>query len=201
MLEIYHRPNSKRARESAFLSCLCDYYPEAKHKKEDFSFDESCLNCLINKEALVSALRKDCYLPDNRRKDFIEKLSNLPPQLKVATYPSRISFDFVVCKDGQPYFWEFHEEQHRTLQDRRPKKLFKPDGTPICVERGLQRFVRDVWKAQYFRPYTIVWSDWFEANKEIYKPVLRDGFNECAEPKKFSFKRFCEGLSGGDTGE
>jgi hypothetical protein len=199
VITIHHSPNSRRAREQAFLEKLTERFPDATIEK-GYLLDPRYLECLVCRDTLIQQLRSDKLLPENRKKEFIERLKqeDVPPKLKVATQPTRISIDFVVCEDGRPYYWEFQEKQHRNLSNRATRCVYGPDNKEIAIERGLQRLIRDVWKVQCLRPYTIIWFDWFEKHKTSYKPELMSGTHEYCEDDKFSFQKFCrvEGQTG-----
>ncbi len=156
--------------------------------EENFLVDPAYLDLLVDTGRLIRGLQRDTKLPAARRQRCIDILKNCPPQIKVASDPARVSFDVVVAADGVPYYWEFHEEQHRRLTVDRPKKIFAPDGAPVEVPRFLQRLVRDVWRAQHFRPYTIVWSDWFARLSPPYQTGLEPGFREFHLAGAFAFQ-------------
>jgi len=47
----------------------------------------------------------------------------------------RISFDLVVEQDHRAYYWEFHEEQHRSLSVERPSLVYGQNGEELRVPR------------------------------------------------------------------
>jgi hypothetical protein len=192
MLTIYHRPNKSRKREAAFFHALKRQFPEANPSK-DLVLPDLPDKC-VDRDQLIVWLKADTLLSDAKRQDCIKRLQarRCPPQLKVALEPSKISFDFVIVQGDKTWYWEFHEEQHRTLKDARPKQVFARDGKPFDVPRYLQRLIRDVWRVLYVRPYTIVWFDWFAANQAIYLPSLQDGLYEFHLSDRFSFREFCQ---------
>jgi hypothetical protein len=192
MSRIYYRPHRNHHREAAFFNALKKGFSEAKVINESYEVDPKYLNCYIKTHRLIAWLQADKLLPYRKREQCIEVLSNCPDQLKVALTTSRISFDIVVVQDEKAYYWEFHEEQHRKLPDSRRKKVFTSNGTAIEIPRYLQRLIRDVWRALYFRPYTIVWYDWFACNEKNYEPCLFTGFREFHDSENFSFQAFCQ---------
>lgn len=192
MTVIYHKPHKDRVREAQFFTTLRGYFPNVKVVEQSFSIDRKSLDSLVNTEKLLAWLHADKLMPAAKRRKCLEILKSCPPQLKVALDVSQISFDFVLVQNGQTYYWEFHEEQHRKLTVERIQMVFAPDGSPFHVPRYVQRLVRDVWRTLYFRPYTIVWSDWFAANHGTFRPLLSDGFQEFHKISKFSFGVFCQ---------
>ncbi len=153
--------------------------------------DPAALDCLISTRGLLACLNADCCLPTVKRQECIDLVRTLPAQIRVAIELFRISFDIVVEQNGQPYYWEFHEQQHRSLLDGREKSIYGLNGEEYRVPRFLQRLVRDVWRVQAFPDFTIVWYDWFKTYKQSYKPVLSSGFREYRLPSQFSFEAFC----------
>jgi len=191
MTTIYYKPHRSRKREAQFFRTLSSQFPEATIRQEGFSINRDRLQELVDTHALVTWLETERLLPDAKCKQCIHVLKGCPAQIKIALKASQISFDIVVVRDQQAYYWEFHEEQHRRLTVSRTKKVFATDGRAIEVPRYVQRLVRDVWRTLHFRPYTIVWSDWFEENQLSYKATLGEGVQEFHKEGKFSFRRFC----------
>ena len=134
--------------------------------------DSNELNLYVDKLKLMTALTDTSLLSPAAKGRCYEALQNCPIKLKVALSTSLVSFDIVFKHEGKFYYWEFHENQHRSLQGSRPRDVFSPLDEPFKVPRGLQRLVRDVWRTEHFQPYTIVWHDWFAQNQNEYKPSL-----------------------------
>ena len=148
------------------------------------------LDCLVDTKKLIHSLRIEQKLPAAKKTKCLEILESCPPQLKVALQPNKISFDIVVVDEGSPTYWEYHERQHRNLSVDRAQSVYDAGSDPIIVPRYLQRLVRDYWRVQNFEPYGIVWSDWFEQNRNQFKPIIKDGFHEFGLPNKFNMKEF-----------
>lgn len=195
MTTIYHRPHPNTTVEPRFLAALQREFPEATISKGRYVVDTRYLDCLVDKNELVAQLRANSLLPSKCCDNFITILETLPPKLKVATTVSDISFDFVIERDGQFFHWELHEKQHRSLKGglRRGRtfNVYSPSNEPKSVPRGLQRLVRDTWRAKYVEPITIVWADWFLSEELRYRPALLEGFNEFHTEGSFSFGQFC----------
>jgi hypothetical protein len=191
MLTIYYKPHPKRTREAAFHDALLKQFSDAVWRKENYLIPSAYLEKVVDAHQLIAWLEAETLLPSKKRQQCIQMLKGGPQQLKVAVQVSRISFDIVVVADERAYYWEFHEEQHRKLTVARKSKVYTLDGTAVEMPRYLQRLVRDVWRTLYFRPYTIVWSDWFEASAATYHVALSDGFQEFYKVGSFSFRRFC----------
>jgi hypothetical protein len=82
--------------------------------------------------------------------------SNVPITIRVATVPEGISFDFAIIEDGKPLLLiELHEKQHRTLSVTRPALIYDEYGRPVEVPRFVQRIIRDVWRLQVTRTYSV----------------------------------------------
>jgi len=192
MLTIYHSFHKKRNDESDFFGTFQTAFPDAIITNDNFRVESRYLNCFVEKEMLSKWLSEDDLLPRTRRRYCLENLRHCPDRLKVCLDSTRILFDIVVVHDDRKYFWEFHESQHCRLTDNRDSRVYAPDGSKFVIPRYLQRLIRDVWRAQYFTPYTIVWSDWFANNRGNYRPVLLDGFNEFCINGRFSFRSFCQ---------
>jgi len=192
-MHVYYKPHASRSSERAFFDHLVAHFPEAKVIDENFLVPNYTMSCTINKGQLTKALQKDIYLAPNKRRECIDILSACPNELKAVVDPKSISFDIVITTTQQTYYWEYHENQHRSLNVTRPQAIYNStSNTPIIVPRFFQRLLRDVWRALYFQPYTIVWKDWFDRHKSTYKPALQTEFNEFSQTDKFSFKRFIE---------
>jgi hypothetical protein len=192
MTTIYYKSHKNRNREVTFFNTLRACFPGATIVNQDFPIECKYLDCFVDTDKLIAWLEADQLLPTTRRRKGIETLTKCPPQIRVALRHHPLSFDVVIVQNNLPYYWEFHEEQHRELTDARRQKLFTPYGNSFGVERYLQRLVRDVWRIQYFRPYTIVWSDWFSNHQATYQPLLLDDFQELHESDEFSFQAFCQ---------
>jgi len=191
-MKIFCCPNTKRIHEAAFFSVLKKQYPEAEVINENYSTDSAYLDKLIDRDDLISKLRADLLLPEKRRLGCISILETLPPHIKIANNVSRVSFDLVVRSDNITYYLEFHEEQHRKLKEKRCKSVFTPQGNRLLVPRYLQRLIRDVWRAIYFRPFTIVWWDWFTVQANDYRPQLLEDYHEFVLEGQFSFRAFLQ---------
>jgi hypothetical protein len=189
-IRILHSPHKSRQRENKFAAFLADRFGSTP-VNERFTFDPAALNCLISTPRLLACLDADCCLPTVKRQECIDLVKKLPTQIRVAKEPSRISFDVVVEKDGHAYYWEFHEEQHRSLSVGRASPVYRPNGEELRVPRFLQRLIRDVWRVRTFSDFTIVWCDWFETCQQSYNPIITSGFREKHLRDQFSFKTFC----------
>lgn len=107
--------------------------------------------------------------------------------------PSQISFDVtIVDEEGQPHFFEFHEEQHARMSVSRPAVVYDALGAPITVPRYIQRLYRDIWRLEHVRPFQVLWADWFDENWRTYRPALMPGVHEYALPGKPRFTTFLD---------
>ena len=193
MITIYHRPDRAAQSEAAFVQAVQQHFPCADYCAENYQISLSYLDKYVQREQLLAALDRDTRLPARRRGQCRAILADCPPALRVAHDPGRISFGMVITADGETYYWEYHEDQHRRLTVTRPQKIYDAaTGKAIAVPRFLQRLVRDIWRLRYFRPYTVVWKDWFERQQTSYRPQLQAGLHEYVQRQQFSFVAFYE---------
>ena len=191
-MNIFHSPRANCVGESLFVCFLRKHFPNANYVEESYPIQVEYLENSVSAQSLIAALEQDHYLPNAAKETCLEILTNnCPPNIKIALNPNRISFDVVITLDKETFYWEFHEKQHRNLADPRNKQIYNAENDEvIIVPRYLQRLIRDVWRFQNFRPYTIVWQDWFVANCYTYKPQLQAGVHEFYLPDEFSFSEF-----------
>lgn len=188
---IFWTPWENRRRERSFVEFLrCRIVGELVSRP--FKLDGAYLERKLDKSHLLSWLEADRLLPTAKRDQCIALVQAFPPQIRVATETSPISFDIVIERGDDTYYWEFHEQQHRNLKDSRVKFVYGPEGEPIPVPRFLQRLIRDVWRIDNFPDLTIVWFDWFEAQLNSDDPSIVKGFREYHVEGKFSLGAFCK---------
>jgi hypothetical protein len=157
---------------------------------ERFDLAPASLDYLLDKSKLLAWLEADCILPSAKRCLCAEELAKLPDQIRVATMITRVTFDLVIQDDGHTYYWEFHEEQHRSLAVDRRSLAYGPDGRDHFVPRFLQRLIRDIWRIKAFPNVTVVWYDWFEKRHLPNELFMSHGFREYCLPERFSFTTF-----------
>jgi hypothetical protein len=189
-IQIFHESHRSRGRENAFGRFLADCLGAVLVDKH-FEVPHKALETPINTRELLDWLRTDRRLPPKKRQECIDLTSGLPRWIRIAIGSWQASFDFVVQQGDRCYCWEFHEVQHRNLAVDRPAYVYGQNGRALRVPRFLQRLIRDVWRLKTFPDLTIVWVDWFDAEKDCYKPVLAPGFREYHLPTQFSFREFC----------
>jgi len=191
MITIYHKPHSARQSEACFVQALQRQFPQASYRAENYAIATSYLHKYVQTQHLLAAIDHDQHLPAKQRSLCRAILADCPPELQVAHDPTRISFDVVITTDDGTFYWEYHEDQHYRLTVTRPQHIYDAaTGVAITVPRYLQRLVRDIWRLQYFQPYTIVWKDWFETRQTTYQPQLQPGSHEYGLPQRFSFLTF-----------
>lgn len=194
MIHIYYKPHSSRLSERRFFNHLLSTFPEATVTTTVFPFPEYIADFALTTSRLIHLLQKDTYLAPMKRAVCLNLLSQCPDEIKVVQNALSISFDIILTAGELVYYWEFHEDQHRSLNVTRPQKIYDAlSNQPITVPRFFQRFLRDIWRAIHFEPYTIVWKDWFEVNQSAYIPALQGGFHEYVLPNRFSFERLLAG--------
>ena len=109
---IYWTQWKNRHRENEFVRFLqCKI--EGEIVARPFKMNEACLEHKLDTSRLLSRLKEDRLLPRAKRDQCIDLIKTLPPQIRVATKTSPISFDIVVEQGSNTYYWEFHEQQHR----------------------------------------------------------------------------------------
>jgi len=183
-VELYYQPHKSRIREAEFVQHLQKHLPIERIEIAYFPLPQDLVERTLSIR-LIEQSAKASALSAKRKADLLAVLVNLPDQVRVAISMKRMTCDVVVVHEGQPFFFEFHEEQHRNLTVSRSKYVFSVSGEKIAVPRFVQRFLRDVWRGQYLCPFTVVWSDWFAVNKSSYVPSLVEGYAEYALPDKF----------------
>lgn len=190
MILVHYKPHASRASEKAFFNHLMSAFPQATVTNDTFIFPDYIADWTLSKSCLKYALQNDVHLAPRKRKDCLDILANCPDEIKVIQDAKSISFDIIITAGELIYYWEYHEDQHRSLNVSRPQKIYDArSNTPIVVPRFFQRLLRDIWRGVHFEPYTIVWKDWFEAHQGKYTPSLQPGFKEYAFPEKFSFQK------------
>ncbi len=187
---IFYKPHPSRQREAAFVQALIKHYPDAELVAKNALIDAQVLDRYVDTPRLIAALRKELLLPAKARQRCLDALAACPTQIKIANDPARISFDVVVEQNGARHYWEFHEEQHQKLNNSRMRPIYTPDGTAVVVPRFLQRLIRDVWRVEYFRPFTIVWHNWFAHHNEMLTLPDPTNFAEYGLDDQFLFGRF-----------
>lgn len=187
---VYHKPHKNQPRENNFALKIAEHLGadliEEQYPTKQMHFDN-----LIDIQLLVDRLSKDTALPVNARNLCLESLRVLPDMVMPAKTPKLVSHDLVIIEDEIESVVEFHEEQHRSLKDRRLKPIFDSALDEYRIPRGLQRLIRDVWRIDSIADYTIVWFDWFEKNNHKFEFSIDRGFREFNLPGSFSFKKFC----------
>lgn len=190
MTKIFYHPHRLRQRERQFFDHLCSSLSVEIWIQDDYPLPNEILRQSVSRDDLLLCLERDTSLPSAAKGRCCSALLNCPESIIIATQANRISVDFVVTQSGQPYFFEFHERQHHRLSDNRPKAVFDADGNLYDVPRCLQRLIRDIWRIQNLQPLSIVWSDWFEQNREKYVPILDGNNREYSMPGTFCFERW-----------
>lgn len=191
-LNIYYKPHQSRVREHEFFLTLKSHFPMSTHCPIDYGINPQYLKQYVDRDRVVAFLESDTNLPVKKRILCIQALGACPKQIKVTPFASNIGFDIVLENEGKVHYFEFHEKQHRSLSVSRPQKIYAPDNTEYLVPRFLQRFIRDIWRTMYFRPFTIIWFDWFAEHKNDYMPEFHNGLIEHHLENRFSFTDFCQ---------
>ena len=188
-IKVFHKRHKNQQRENQFCAHIVEAWG-AELVPTAFVIDPTLTHCPVDSRQIVRWLKADQLLPCRQRQECIKRLLDLPKRIVV--FGSRpISFDFVVQRENERYYWEFHEQQHFKLTDPRLRVVYAEDGSKYPVPRYLQRLLRDVWRVNNFPDFTIVWHDWFAENCDSYVPALGPGFQEHHRPGAFSFRTFC----------
>lgn len=188
--EIYFSPNSNYKKELTFFSYLIHSNKNLIHRHEKYPLPEKLLQCFLNRDEILFALQKDVLLPAKAKGECMKVLKNLPKQIAVINSLTKISVDFVIRKDKQTFYTEFHEKQHRRLSKKTEYSIYNTSFDEIKVPRFVQRFLKDIWRFKYLPNYQIIWWDWFEANPTAKIDLFSRGKKEFHLPGKFSFTNF-----------
>lgn len=160
-MQLYHQPHRSRKKEAAFVQALVEHFGIQEVISHNYPIPENLSGALFL-TALSASL--EAKMPAGKRWPMLlAELQRLPEQVMVFLTPSQISCDVVIVDESKPHYIEFHERQHRTLSIDRPRTIYDISGEAITVPRYVQRFLRDMWRAQNLHPFTIVWDDYFAA--------------------------------------
>jgi hypothetical protein len=161
-MQLYHQPHRSRKKETAFVQALAEHFNIQEVIPRNHPIPENLSGTLSTKD-LAATL--EANMPTGKRWPMLlAELQRLQEQVRVFITPSQISCDVVIVDESKPHYIEFHERQHRTLSIDRPRTIYDMSGETITVPRYVQRFLRDMWRAQNLRPFTIVWDDYFAAH-------------------------------------
>lgn len=189
-MELYYQPHISRKREASFVAHLCKHLPITNINTTYYPLPETLAMNTLSIRQIEKAVAV-CSLPHTKKQKLIAALVVLPDIIKVTTAMNQMTCDIVIVDNNIPFFFEFHEEQHRTLKSERPKHIFSMECEKIIVPRYVQRFLRDIWRSLYLRPFTVIWADWFESHNHI-PPVLQQGYWEYGKIGKFSFREIVD---------
>lgn len=183
-MELYYQPHASRKREAQFVEHLVRTLPIKVVKESYFPLPDTLTGFTVDIRAIETLVAASLLTPLKKQR-LLAVLAVLPNKVKVVNSMAQMTCDVVIVADGAPYYLEFHEEQHRNLTVARPNHVYTTAEEKIIVPRFAQRFLRDVWRGYYLRPFTVVWSDWFDSNMGSYMPNLSEGYKEYALPGKF----------------
>ncbi len=186
---MYHKPHTNQPRENNFALKIAEHLG-ADLIEEQYPTTQMHFDSQIDIGLLADRLSRDTVLPVNARNLCLESLRALPDKVMAAKTPKQVSHDLVIIENGIEFVVEFHEGQHRSLQDKRLKPIYDHYLNEYRIPRGLQRLIRDVWRIDSIADYTIVWFDWFEKNNHSFEFNIDRGFHEFSLPGSFSFKKF-----------
>lgn len=187
--QLFYQPHAKRVKEHEFGAFLaaslgCPLRPGAA------SIDADPASSTISRRDLLTWLHSAVQLPARKREACLRLAGELPQRIAIGPSGRSYGCDFAAVRAHEPFYWEFHERQHRTLSVSRPENLFSPRGEQIEVPRYFQRLVRDLWRIQTCKNLTVVWFDYFYEHATSFRPELAAGYRELSLPTKFSFGRF-----------
>jgi hypothetical protein len=154
MITLYYAPNSQTHRQSAFFYAFGRTFKKTCVVWEPYRLGEADIAGIIETHKVVDWLKDANGVGAKAKEKCLSALAQCPDQVRVALEPSQISFDVTaVDENGQPYFFEFHEEQHTKMTVDRPAVIYDIQGAPVTVPRFLQRLYRDLWRLTYVRPF------------------------------------------------
>ena len=185
-MKIFNKTNTKRVDEREFLNKLLDIFPNATHLDTEYSLQECISDKPLKIDILIKKIDRSGFISNLKKNRCIEELKLLPNEIKVVRNINEISVDFGIEDQNSVYFIEFNENQHRIDSNKRCKKIYDLNNKPINIPRYLQRLLRDIWRWQYLKNYTIVWLDWFAVNKTTVKNYLNLENTEYALKDKFT---------------
>lgn len=171
-MQLYYQPHKNRKKEAAFVQALKDQFQFDNIINKNYPMPDLSGNINISRIQQNLAAQR---IIDGKWVLLSKHLESLPDVIKVFLKPSRISCDVVILKDGQPHFIEYHEKQHKTLSVNRPASIYALDGTPITVPRYVQRYLRDQWRLENLRPFTVIWDEYFNEHRLENIKFFSDG--------------------------
>ena len=154
MIILYYAPHSQTHRQSAFFYAFGRTFKKTCVMWESYRLGEADIAGTIETCKIIDWLKDANGVGAKAKEKCLSALAQCPDQVRVALEPSQISFDVTaVDENGQPYFFEFHEEQHTNMTVDRPAVIYDIQGAPVTVPRFLQRLYRDLWRLTYVRPF------------------------------------------------
>ena len=188
-MKLYHSFNKSRKKEHEFLAFLQNRIPELEYINKNYRISEKQYNSTIEIAPIIKSLKSDIFLPRKRKLICIETLSRLNhEQVVVFESVNKISFDFTIETKDNLFFYELHENQHKSLSVSRKMKIFDIHGNEILVPRYLVRLLKDICRWQNLKNYKIIWVDWFEQHSNEFINILETGNHELGISNTFLFK-------------
>lgn len=152
-IRLYHKKHVRRRSENAFVDALKQRIGITEIVEEQYSLED--FKGTLEIASIIESLEMQ-PLKIKKAECLRRELRKLPDVIMLFLKPSQISCDVVVVKDHRPYFIEYHESQHYSLKDDRPKKVYTIEGDAVFVPRYVQRFLRDVWRMRNLHPFHVV---------------------------------------------
>ncbi len=190
-MKIIYAPHKSHKKEGVFADAMIAGLHHALHIEQIPRVKPEYLDVKISTAELRERLCSDTMLTPRCREKALRALSALPSQVKVAESIWKISCDIAIEHQGATYYYEFHEQQHRTLSVGGRTPVYDANNVRFDAPRYLQRLIRDIWRVKALPNFTIVWFDWFAVNKNNYCVKPKSGFWEYSLSNNFSFKEFC----------
>lgn len=189
-ITLFHNRHSTYKNEQQLLPFFYKQFPELTIVDKKFDLTRFNLNPEINLSHLISCLNKEKVLPKRIRNKLLKALEILPERILVIRNFKDISIDFILEINGEFYFYEYNENQHKLLSDKKPCAVYSIDRKTIIVPKYGQQFIRDIWKIENFKNLKIIWHDWFTVNKEKFALELDSNFFEYFLEDSFSYSTF-----------
>ena len=188
-MKLYHSYHKKRKQEHEFLEFLQNKFPDMNYINKNYRIEDNNYDSSIEIKPIIESLKTDILLPKKRKQICIDTLSELN-QERIIVFESanKISFDFTIKSNGNLFFFELHENQHKTLSVSRKTKIFDSNRNPILVPRYLVRLLKDIWRWKNLDNYQIIWADWFQLHSSELVNLLEQGKEEYGFKNKFQFK-------------
>lgn len=135
-MKLYHSYHIKRKQEHKFLAFIQNRFPKIDYVEENYRIEENKYDSSIEIKPVIECLKTDSYLPKKRKQKCIDLLEDIDKErVVVFKTVNNISFDFTIESDENTFFFELHENQHKTLSVSKKMKIYDTNGKSNFVLR------------------------------------------------------------------